>query len=149
MTGTFTAPTPGLAHVFDMAVERGAPLVVGAIATGGRRSQVPVIGGSFSGLGLSGRLTGGGETLLERADGVTAVEASYYITFSDGAVARCFGTGYCTAAGMRLALLFEAAEDCSVAELATRAFIAEQAPVSSSGASSPEASAILAISRIT
>ena len=139
MTETFTAPTPGLTPVFDMMVERGAPLVVGDIATGGRRSHVPVTGGTFTGLGLSGRLTGGGETLLERADGVTAIEASYYIAFTDGAVARCFGTGYRTAeTGMRLALLFEAAEECSVAELATRAFLAEQAP----------GSALLSISRI-
>jgi len=144
MTDTFTAPTPGLAPVFDMQVERGAPLVVGDIATGGRRSHVPVTGGTLTGLGLSGRLTGGGETLLERADGVTAIEASYYIAFADGAVARCFGTGYGTAdGGMRLALLFEAAEECSVAELATRAFLAEQAPGSVSGGS-----ALLSISRI-
>jgi hypothetical protein len=61
---------------------------------------------------------------------VTVIEASYYLAFSDGAVARCFGTGYRggsdLAAYMRLSLLFEAAEDSSVAALATRAFIAEQ-----------------------
>ena len=144
MTETFTAPTPGLVHAFDLIVERGRPVIVGDIATGGRRSHVPVCGGTFEGEGLSGRLIGGGETLLERADGVTAIEASYYIAFANGAVARCFGTGYRTAdSGMRLALLFEAAKGSSVAALATRSFVAEQAP-----GSSPGAGAILSISRI-
>lgn len=131
MTQNLQAPIPGLAPAFDMKLKRGEPISVGEIATGGRRSYVPVIGGAFEGEGLSGTVHGGGETLLERADGVTMVEASYYIAFADGTVARCFGTGYRTKgetfAGARLSLLFEAAEDGSVAALATRAFIAEQA----------------------
>jgi hypothetical protein len=127
MTQTLQAPEPGLLPAFEIIPERGTPVVVGAIATGGTRTWVPVTGGSFQGEGLSGHLSGGGETLLERADGVTVVEASYYIAFADGAVARCFGTGYRTTGAMRLSLLFEAAEDSSVAALATRAFIAEQA----------------------
>jgi len=130
MTDDLTAPVPGLAPAFAMRIERGEPVRVGAIATGGRRSHVSVTGGSFTGEGLSGTLTGGSETLLERTDGVTMIEVVYYITFSDGAVARCFGTGYRTApphfGGTRLSLLFEAAETGSVAALATRAFMAEQ-----------------------
>ncbi|MBN8831392.1 MAG: DUF3237 family protein [Sphingomonadales bacterium] len=120
------APTPDLLPAFTMRIERAAPIVVGAIATGGARHHVPVASGTFEGEGLAGNLVGGGETLLERADGVTVIEASYYIAFTDGAVARCFGTGYRTGALTRLSLLFEAAEESSVAPLATRAFIAEQ-----------------------
>ena len=139
MAPAFTAPTPALAPAFDLVLEHGAQAIVGAIATGGVRIYCPITGGSFSGEGLSGRVTGGGETWLERADGVTVVEANYYIDFTDGAVARCFGQGYRTVrVGTRLALLFEAAEDGSVAALATRAFLAERA----------EDSAHLAISRI-
>ncbi len=137
------ARVPGLAEAFIMTPERGAPVVVGEIATGGRRSHAPVTGGRFVGEGLSGVLVGGSEMLLERADGVTVVEASYYIAFADGAVARCFGTGYRTAgqpfAGTRLSLLFEAAENGSLAALATRAFIAEQ----------PEGGDAMTICRIT
>lgn len=142
MTQELEAPTPGFAHAFDMTMERADPVTVGDIATGGRRIYVPLAGGLFEGEGLSGRLVTGGEMLLQRADGVTVVEASYYIAFADGAVARCFGNGYRTRdgdfAGMRLSLLFEAAEGGSVAALATRAFVAEQ----------PDGSATLSISRI-
>lgn len=124
------APTPGLADAFELLLIRGTPIDVGAIATGGRRSHVPVTGGTFVGEGLAGEVRGGGELQLARNDGVITVEANYYIAFADGAVARCFGTGYRTNSaeftGMRLSLLFEAAEDTSVASLATRAFLAEQ-----------------------
>lgn len=143
MTDPLEAPTPGLAHAFAMIVEYGARMEVGGIATGGVRRYIPVTGGTFEGEGLSGRLTGGGDTLLERADGVTMIEASYYVAFADGAVARCFGAGYRTAdgsfVGTRLSLLFEAAEGSSVAMLATRAFVGEQA----------DGSSLLSISRIT
>lgn len=44
-------------------------------------------------------MVAGGETLLQRADGVVVVEANYYIRFADGAVARCFGRGYRTISG--------------------------------------------------
>ncbi|HWJ70743.1 MAG TPA: DUF3237 family protein [Sphingobium sp.] len=131
MTEPLDAPTPGFAHAFDMIVEHGAPMEIGVIATGGARRYRPVTGGTLAGEGLCGQLTGGGEMLLERADGATMVEASYYIRFADGAVARCFGTGYHTPdgpfVGTRLSLLFEAAEGSSVAALATRAFVGEQA----------------------
>lgn len=130
MSDDFTAPTPGFAHAFDMIVERGRSVEVGQIATGGTRTRRPVDGGTFEGSGLSGRLVDGEETLLERADRVVDVEASYYIRFSNGATARCFGKGYITNTGpfngLRLALLFEAADNGPVAELATRAFMAEQ-----------------------
>ena len=99
--------------------------------------------GRFRGEGLTGSVVAGGETLLQRADGVVVVEANYYIRFADGAVARCFGRGYRTMSGeftgLRLSLLFEAAGDGSVAMLTTRVYVAEQ----------PEAGAVLTISRIT
>lgn len=127
--GDFDAPTPALEPAFSLLVKRGDPVDVGLTATGGRRVMVPVTGGVLNGEDLAGRLTGGGETLLVRADGVTEVEANYYVTFADGASARAFGKGYVTVApfeGMRLSLLFEAAEDGPVTHLATRAFLAEQ-----------------------
>lgn len=137
--GDFSAPAPGLAHAFAMKAERGEPVDIGLTATGGRRSQVPVIGGSFVGSGLNGTLVGGSELLLERADGVTVIEANYYIAFTNGAAARCFGTGYRTGGGTRLSLLFEAAEGGPVAELATRAFLAEL----------PDGAGVTTIARIT
>ena len=143
MTDEFTAPSPGLAHAFNARVERGKPLNIGQIATGGKRVRWPVEGGALEGASLTGAFVGGGETWLERSDGVTEVEADYYIRFAGGATARCFGKGYMTVgedfSGLRLSLLFEAAEDSAVAELATRAFLAEQ----------PRGSRFMTISRIT
>jgi len=138
----FEAPTPGLAHAFDMVLERGNPVNVGQLASGGRRTYLPVKGGSFIGEGTNGKLVGGGETLFERADGVTVIEAVYYIENAAGWTVRAFGSGYRTIAGdfngTRMTLLFEADESGPLAHLATNAFVAEQAPHAST----------LAISRI-
>jgi hypothetical protein len=125
-----TAPTPGLAPAFRLTLQRSPAITVGEIGTGGTRSYSPA-SGLFEGEGLRGQIVGGGELHLARMDGVTAVEASYYIAFEDGACVRCFGNGYRTRApdfaGLRLALLFEAAEASSVAYLANLAFVGEQA----------------------
>ncbi len=129
MSDEFEAPTPSLLPAFELLLDYASPCDVGEIATGGFRRYLSAIGGTFEGEGLAGKVSGGGETHLTRADGVTVVEASYYIAFADGAVARCFGTGYQPEGGAkRLTLLFEAAETGSVAALATRAFIGEQLP---------------------
>lgn len=143
MEDDFKASPPGFAHAFDVKIERGETVLVGKVATGGVRRMRPVKGGTFEGSGLFGELVGGGEVLLERADGVTSVEASYYIAFANGTTARAFGTGYLTRdgdfRGLRVPLLFEAAEDGPAAELANRAFVAEQA----------EGSPLMTIARIT
>jgi hypothetical protein len=129
MTTDLQAPTPDLVKAFDMTLERAAPLAVGAIATGGHRTSIAVTGGLFEGEGLRGQLVGGTELLLRRGDGIGVVEASYLIAFADGRVVRAFGTGYHIDEhdfrGMRLSLLFEAAEDGPFAPLATRAFVGE------------------------
>lgn len=142
MSDEFTAPTPGLAHEFDARIERGEPVDIGRIATGGRRLRWPVIGGALTGVERAGEFVGGGETWLERSDGVIEVEADYYIRFAGGATARCFGKGYRTSggafAGLRLSLLFETAEEGAAAGFATRAFLAEQ----------PDGSQFMTISRI-
>lgn len=139
---TNQAPIPDLAHAFDMVVERGAPVKVGKLASGGTRTYLPVSSGRFIGEGMAGTLVGGGETLFQRADGVTVVEAVYYVQSQDGWAARAFGNGYQTIdgnfIGTRMTLLFEADEDGPLAHLATSAFVAEQIP----------GSATVAISRI-
>jgi hypothetical protein len=142
MAENSTAPTPRLAPAFQMTPQKSAPIIVGETGTGGARSYVSIGGGSFEGEGLEGRVVGGGEMHLLRADGVIVVEASYYIAFSDGSCVRCFGNGYRTSApdfaGLRLALLFEAESGGSVSHLADRAFIAEQ----------PDGSPVLTIERV-
>lgn len=130
MSDGFQAPTPDIAEAFTFRVERGTPFDIGGIATGGKRSQIAVTGGSVEGEGLSGEIVGGSELLLERADGVGDLEVNYYIALKCGAHIRCFGKGYRTPSsdftGTRVTLMFEAAEDGPAAHLATRAFIAEQ-----------------------
>lgn len=129
---TKQAPIPDLAHAFDMVVDYGAPVEVGRLAIGGTRIYLPVSSGSFIGEGLVGTLVGGGETLFRRANGVTVLEAVYYIQNQDGWVARSFGNGYQTSdgdfIGTRMTLLFEADENGPLAHLATSAFVAEQLP---------------------
>lgn len=135
-------PIPGLAPAFEFLVERGAPVELGDLAIGGRRTHVPVTGGTVAGDELAGRLVGGAELLFERADGVTVVEASYLLRTGDGHAARAFGQGYRTQtgefAGTRLTLLFEADEAGPLAGLCAAAFVAEALP----------GAALLSISRI-
>lgn len=128
----FHAPAPGFAHAFDMRVKHGKPVKVGQLASGGERTYLPVSGGDFTGEGVTGILVGGGETLFSRADGVTVIEAVYYIECTAGWMLRGFGNGYRTTQGdfigTRMTLLFEADEEGPLAHLATNAFIAERLP---------------------
>lgn len=129
---TEEAPSPALSQAFEMALERGKPVSVGHLASGGLRTYVPVTGGRFIGEGMLGTVVGGGETLFERANGVTVVEAVYYVENQSGWTARAFGNGYSTVdgefQGTRMTLLFEADNDGPLAHLATNAFVAEQLP---------------------
>ncbi|WP_054530674.1 DUF3237 family protein [Erythrobacter sp. SG61-1L] len=124
------APTPALVPAFTLDVEFGPVLNVGQLPIGGARSHWPVSGGRLHGEGLDARLAGGSETRFARADGITVVEASYYIE-AEGACARAFGTGYLTThgdfTGTRLTLLFEAEADSPLARLAGAAYVAERA----------------------
>ena len=125
-------PVPRLVHAFDLWIERGPAIEIGWLAGGGRRMHVPVTGGAVEGSELCAVLIGGSEAVLDRGDGVAAVEASYLIRADDGTTARAFGQGYRTDdgdfVGTRLSLLFEADESGSLAHLARRAFLAESLP---------------------
>lgn len=121
-------PIPGLAPALDLFIERGPAVDLGSLAIGGRRILMPVKGGTVTGDCGTGVLVGGSETLFERADGVTVVEASYYFRGDDGTAVRLFGQGYRTESGTRLSLLAEAAANGPLAPLAALAFIAEALP---------------------
>lgn len=123
-----TTGEPGLVLCFEIALKRGAPIDVGETGTGGVRRYVPIEGGTIGGPGLSGRVVSGGETLLVRADGVTSIEATYYVENADGWAACGLAKGYRTAAeGTRMTLLFEASQGGPLAHLAMTAFAAEEA----------------------
>ncbi|NBC37434.1 DUF3237 family protein [Novosphingobium sp. FSY-8] len=125
-----TAPTPFLTPAYRLWLDRAAPATIGTIATGGLRRITTMRDGHLSGDGLDARLVSGSETELTRANGLTIVEASYVLDCG-GTLLRAFGTGFRKSAedfsGLRLSLLFEAAQDGPLAHLATRAFVAEQA----------------------
>ncbi len=121
-------PIPSLAPAFELFVERAMPVEIGDLAIGGRRVHVPVKGGTAVGKALAGIVVGGSETLFERADGVAVVEGTYIVRSDEGAFARVFGHGYCTAGNIRMSLLVEADADGPLASLSALAFIAEALP---------------------
>ena len=74
----FTA-APGLAPRFTLETDAGSVHEIGRLATGGVRRQRLFTGGTFAGADVQGDLVGGSETLLDRQDGVTIVEANYLV----------------------------------------------------------------------
>jgi Protein of unknown function (DUF3237) len=61
----------------------------------GRRRVIPILGGSFSGERLSGRvLPGGADWQLVRSDGVAELDARYTLETSDGARIYVRNFGY-------------------------------------------------------
>ena len=72
----------------------GPPQELGDIATG-RRRIIPIVGGSFHGERLSGRvLPGGADWQLVRTDGVAELDARYTLETNDGARIYVMNFGY-------------------------------------------------------
>ncbi len=73
-----------LGHVFTAHVLIGAPLELGAVASG-RRRIIPIVGGSVSGPRLTAVvLSGGADWQIVRADGTAEVIARYTLQADDG-----------------------------------------------------------------
>ena len=123
-------PTPTLLAGFTLTVVPGETTEIGRLATGGRRVLRSYSGGSFAGDRLHGRLIGGSEVLLHRPDGVTTIEANFYVKTAAGEAVRLIGTGYATGdgpfVGTRMTIVFEADEDGACGWLTTRAFVGER-----------------------
>ena len=72
----------------------GPPQELGDVATG-RRRIIPIVGGSFHGERLSGRvLPGGADWQLVRTDGVAELDARYTLETNDGARIYVMNFGY-------------------------------------------------------
>jgi hypothetical protein len=86
---TFPTPaiaTPTLAHVADLSVEVGPPIVIGETPAGLRR-VIPIIGGTVTGPRLSGRVKNcGADFQILRHDDVSELEARYVIETDQGLV---------------------------------------------------------------
>lgn len=78
-------PTPPvLEFAFEVRAEVADPVVVGTLPTGTRRI-IEILGGTFEGPGLKGRLLpGGADWQLIRADGFTDVDARYTLETDAG-----------------------------------------------------------------
>ena len=75
---------PELVFAFEARVQVGLPLDVGPIP-GGRRRIVPILGGSFEGSGMRGRvLPGGADWQIVRADGLGELDTRYTLETEDG-----------------------------------------------------------------
>ena len=75
---------PALRRFLDLRVEVGSPLEVGAVGAGVRR-VIPIVGGTFTGPGWSGRvLPGGADFQLVTSERTARLEARYVLETDAG-----------------------------------------------------------------
>lgn len=86
MSDPKAASPPALEFALELRAQLGPPLEVGTVP-GGRRRIVQVLGGTFEGSGLKGRiLPGGGDWQMVRADGLAELDTRYTLETDDGKV---------------------------------------------------------------
>jgi hypothetical protein len=79
-----TPKAPGLVFAFEVLVEVADPTVVGDLPNGTRRI-VDILGGTFEGPGISGRVVpGGADWQIIREDGFTDIDARYTLETDEG-----------------------------------------------------------------
>jgi len=75
---------PQLEFAFEARVQVGPPLDVGPVA-GGRRRIIQILGGTFEGSGMKGRvLPGGADWQIVPADGLAELDTRYTLETDDG-----------------------------------------------------------------
>ena len=88
-------PAPKMEFAFEIHAEVAKPDEVGAVP-GGTRRVIPILGGTFNGPGLKGKiLPGGADHQLLQPDGFTQLEARYVLQTEQGEMI------YVTNRGMR------------------------------------------------
>src|SRR5512142_3058244 len=76
--------TPELVLALEVRVQVGPPLDVGPLPAG-RRRIIPILGGTFEGSGMKGRvLAGGADWQIVRADGLAELDTRYTLETDDG-----------------------------------------------------------------
>ena len=79
-----TPPAPGLVLAFEMHVNVGAPVMVGQVPRGQRRI-VPILGGTFEGPNIKGKVVpGGADWQIIRADGFSELDTRYTLETDKG-----------------------------------------------------------------
>ena len=77
-------PAPDLVFAFQARVELGKPIEIGQVPQG-RRRIIPIVGGTFDGPGLTGRvLNQGADWQIARADGVSELDTRYALETDAG-----------------------------------------------------------------
>ncbi len=78
--------TPSLRFLYTSVIEVDPPLLIGRTPYGERRI-ISIMGGTFSGPRLSGKvLSGGADWQIIRSDGIVEVEARYTLKTTEGAL---------------------------------------------------------------
>ncbi len=84
---------PSLRFLYTSSVEVGNPMIVGSTPFGERRI-IPILGGSFAGPKLSGKiLPGGADWQIVRTDDTAELEARYTLQTDDGALIYVLNQG--------------------------------------------------------
>ena len=77
-------PAPALTFAFEAHVELGPPMELGQVPQG-RRRIIPIVGGTFEGPALRGRvLDNGADWQIVRADGFADLDTRYALQTDDG-----------------------------------------------------------------
>ena len=76
---------PGLGYTMTLRVDVGKPAEFGAVP-GGRRRVVPILGGTFEGPGIRGRVLPGADWQLVREDGLAELDTRYALETDAGAL---------------------------------------------------------------
>jgi len=79
-----TPPAPGLVFAFELRVSVGAPVMVGQVPRGQRRI-VSILGGTFEGPNIKGKVVpGGADWQIIRADGFSELDTRYTLETEKG-----------------------------------------------------------------
>jgi hypothetical protein len=85
-SGQAAARPPTLTWVMTLRVQVGAPMELGEVA-GGLRRIIPILGGSFEGPAIRGKvLAGGADWQMVRADGLAEVDTRYALQTDAGQI---------------------------------------------------------------
>src|SRR5262245_17892198 len=79
-------PSPGLVFAFEVRVELGTVMELGQVPRG-RRRIIPIVGGTFEGSGLKGKvLNNGADWQIVRPDGFAELDTRYALQTDTGHV---------------------------------------------------------------
>jgi len=80
------AVPPKLTFAFEVRAQVGAPIEVGQIGAG-RRRIVPILGGTFEGSGMKGKIVpGGADWQIVEADGLSRLDTRYTLETDKGQI---------------------------------------------------------------